>query len=373
MTSLRDRIARYDPTLPLTKASTPPASWYRDADIHDLELREVFGRSWQPVALAEQVREPGQAVGGVFAERIPWLVLRDAEGVLRAFHNVCRHKAALMLVGEGRCEELVCPYHGWRYHLDGRLKTARRLGGIQELDRHALALPAMAVEVWGPFICVNPDPEAVSLRAQTPEISAALDGTDWTSLHWLGRRSYPVRCNWKVFVDNYLDGGYHIPNMHPSLDAQLDMSGYRTTCFERSSLQSSAPTGRSDHGLDYDVEQRLGGGALYAWLYPTFMLNRYGPVLDTNWIVPKGPDAIEVIFDFFFEEVEGPEAQAFIARSRAQTHLTQVEDEAVSEAVQIGLGSLSFDTGRLAPGIEIGIHHFHRLLAADLRRGMEIA
>ncbi len=370
--TLRDRIAAFEPGLALARAVTPPSCWYLDDDIHRLELAEVFGRSWQPVALVQQLREPGSAVGGVFAGAIPWLVLRDLDGELRAFHNVCRHKAALMLDGERRCNELVCPYHGWVYGLDGRLRTARQLGGIQDFDRQAMSLPPMAVEIWGPFVCVNPDPEALSLRSQTPEISAAFDATGWERLHWLGRRSYPIRCNWKVFVDNYLDGGYHIPNMHPTLDAQLDMPGYRTICYERSSLQTSAPTAREDHGLDYDVGERLGQGALYAWLYPTFMLNRYGPVLDTNWVVPRGPDAIEVVFDFFFEEVEGAEAQAFIARSMAQTHVTQLEDVAVSEQVQVGLGSSSYDTGRYAPGVEVGIHHFHRLLAADLRRGVGI-
>jgi choline monooxygenase len=368
MGTLRDLIAGFDPSLPLPRAQTPPAAWYTDPAVHALEIRSVFARSWQPVALAQQVAEPGQAIGGVFAETIPWLIVRDLEGTLRAFHNVCRHKAAILLQGHARCTELVCPYHGWRYGLDGGLKTARLLGGIQNFDRTAMSLPPMAVEIWGPFVCVNPNPLAVSLAEQAPEITQQLGATRWDQLTWLGRRSYPIRCNWKVFVDNYLDGGYHIPNMHPSLDAQLDMAGYRTTCFGRSSLQTSAPTAHGDHGLDYDVDQRLGDGTLYAWLYPNFMVNRYGPVLDTNWIVPRGPDAIDVIFDFFFQETEGPQAEAFIERSMAQTHLTQVEDVAVSESVQIGLNSVSFDTGRYAPGAEVGIHHFHRLLAEDLRR-----
>ena len=368
MSDLRSLLAGFDPNLSLARASTPPAAWYTDPAFHALELDAVFARAWQPVALAHQVAAPGQAVGGVFARTIPWLVLRDAQGVLRAFHNVCRHKAAVLLQGEGRCDTLVCPYHGWIYGLDGRLKTAPRLGGIQDFDRAAQSLPPMAVERWGPFVCVNPDPLAPSLASQAPEITARLDAANWAGLTWLGRRSYPIACNWKVFVDNYLDGGYHIPNLHPSLDAQLDMPGYRTACFGRSSLQTSGPTARDDHGLDYDVGSRLGDGALYAWLYPTFMINRYGPVLDTNWIVPRGHDAIDVVFDFFFEDTEGPEAQAFIQRSMAQTHQTQVEDVAISESVQLGMGSASFDRGRYAPGVEQGVHHFHRLLAADLGR-----
>ncbi|MBN4059209.1 hypothetical protein JYT22_00995 [Endomicrobium sp. AH-315-J14] len=162
-----------------------------------------------------------------------------------------------------------------------------------------------------------------------------------------------IECNWKVYVDNYLDGGYHIPHMHPSLDAQLDMETYRTEIFERYSVQTS--------GAASDGPDRIGSGALYAWMFPNFMINRYGPCMDSNHVVPLGPDRCRVDYQFYFTE----DARHLTEESMAQADVTQKEDIAICESVQRGLKSESYDRGRYAPTVEIGEHHFHRLLAAD--------
>ncbi|MFT5459001.1 MAG: choline monooxygenase [Myxococcota bacterium] len=357
---MHPELGRFDPTIPLAAASTPPASWYVDPSIYAIEQRRVFARSWLQVARTDQLHAPGMSVGGCLAG-LPWLVVRGDDGVLRAFHNVCRHKAALLVDGTATGTDLRCPYHGWRYRLDGRLLRAPRVAGIQAFDRDTLSLHPMAVAEWGPFVFINADAEAEPLVDQIPELDRLLSATGWADLRWRARRSYDVACNWKVFVDNYLDGGYHIPNMHPSLDAQLDLAGYRTETFAISSVQTSGASDGSDTALD--VAARIGGGAIYGWLYPHFMLNRYGPVLDTNRIVPLGHDRCRVEFEFFFD---AGVSDAFVAESMAQSEVTQLEDIAISESVQRGLGSPAYDTGRYAPELEVGEWHFHRLLAADL-------
>ena len=355
-------LARFDPTQPIHTARTPPAAWYTSDAVYQLERARVFGRTWQQVCRVDQVSQPGQHIAVEVAGE-PWLIVRDTQGRLRAMSNVCRHKATPVAHGCGRSQQLVCPYHGWVYGLDGRLERAPRLGKRAGFDRAALSLPQLRVETWGPFVFVNADPEVPSLANQVGPLDAALEDSDWTSLQWAGRKVWDVGCNWKVFCDNYLDGGYHISHMHPSLDAQLDMSTYRTELFDRFSVQTSGGASVRDPRTAVDPTVRLANGALYAYLYPNFMLNRYGPVLDSNLVLPLGPDRCRVVFEFFF----APECdQAFIAQSLAQTDVTQEEDIRVSEWVQTGLGSRHFDRAPYA-GVEVATHHFHRLLAADLQ------
>lgn len=363
---LKAELARFDPTLPVERAVMPPSSWYTDPAIYALEQRTIFQKQWHPAARLDRLRAPGDFVSGCLAG-MPWVVVRGQDGELRAFHNVCRHKAAVVAQGAGTTAAFKCPYHGWEYRLDGRLLRAPQIAGIRDFDRDAMSLPALNVTEWGLWAWINADQDAVDLTAQLPELTAMMESR-WASLHFVERRRYLLQCNWKVFVDNYLDGGYHVSNMHPTLDAQIDMGNYRTECFESSSVQL-ATEGAGAESLGVDPTVRIGSGAIYGWVYPHFMLNRYGPVLDINVVLPKGVDQTEVVIDFFFESVAGDEAQAFIESSIAQSEITQQEDIIVSESVQRGLCSPSYVAGRYAPRVEHGEYHFHRLLAADLVKG----
>jgi choline monooxygenase len=363
-------VAAFDRELTIEHARMPPASWYRDPSFAELERVAVFDATWQYVGPADDVREPGAWVGGCDVQT-PWLVTRDREGVLRAHHNSCRHKATPLAMGRGVLDddELTCPYHGWRYSLDGRLKRAPQAGRML-IDREELRLPEMAVERWGPLVLRHRDLRAPSLASQVPEIHAALTASGWERLRHHTRREYHLSCNWKVFADNYLDGGYHIAHMHPTLDAQLDMSTYRTQVFARSSLQTCSASTTGAPGLDVDPAERIGAGALYAFIQPNLMINRYGPALDINFVVPTGPETCRVVFDFWFDpEVEGSEA--FVASSVAQADVTQQEDIAISEMVQVGLRGGTYVGGPYAPRFEIGEHHFHRLLSRDLEEALD--
>lgn len=330
-------ILEFDPALPITATESPPAAWYTDAEVAALEEEAVFGRSWLFACRDDQVAAPGAWIAGRHG-RLPWLVVRDEAGILRAFHNSCRHRGSEVLTGAGCAAKLVCRYHGWSYGLDGVMNSRT-------------ALPPLQVATWGPLILINADP-----AAPPPDVPPL----DFADLTWVARREYEVRCNWKAFCDNYLDGGYHIAHVHTSLDAQLDMSSYRTELGGAWSVQTAGPG---------DVAERIGAGATYVFRYPSLMLNRYGPVLDTNVVIPQGPDRCRVLFDFWFESAAAAD-EAFVARSLAQSHTTQLEDIEISESVQVGTESPAFSRGRYAPRFEIAIHHFHRLLAEDLRSAL---
>ena len=351
----------FDPDVPLAAASSPPASWYVSPAFHDLEQRAVFSKSWLFACPADHVAEPGSWSAGVHGT-LPWVVARGDDGELRAFNNVCRHRGAEVVQGTG-CGELVCRYHAWRYLLDGSLRSAPRAGAMQGFDRDGLGLRPLGVQRWGPLVLIHRDPDAAAFVPGP--LGDRLDAAGWADGTWVARRTYDVRCNWKVFNDNYLDGGYHIAHMHPSLDAQIDMRSYRTELLDGASLQTCPPTDGS--ATDIDVATRIGGGAHYAWVHPSLMINRYGPVLDTNTVIPIAPDRCLVHFDFWFQG-DAQESADFVAASMEQSHTTQLEDIEISESVQRGMASGAFERGRYAPDHEGAIHHFHRILAGDLRR-----
>src|SRR6267142_2944170 len=309
MKSLKEIIHSYDPSAPLPQASTIPASWYIDERVYELELQNVFARSWQLVARVDQLLQPGSYVTTEIGGE-PIVVVRGADKVLRGFFNVCRHHAAaVMTEPEGTANHFRCPYHGWTYSLEGELKGTPDFSGVRNFDRAGNSLVPVETEVWENWVF-----------AQVAHVSPAADGVEATlerflssdlidqirplrlqNLHWLERRHYSFDCNWKVFVDNYLDGGYHIPYLHKGLDSVLDYSKYTIENGERFCLQSSPLVTEGAESQTGAV--RKGDRALYYWIYPNFMVNYYDGMMDTNLVIPRGVDSTEVIFDFYFPGV----------------------------------------------------------------------
>lgn len=370
---IRRSVEAFDRNVPLEQAWTPPSAWYQSSAMAEFERQHVFPSSWQLVGRATQVSEPGCYLSGCFAGE-PWVVVRGNDRTLRAFYNVCRHKGREVVTGEGSAQQLVCGYHAWRYDLDGKLRSAPRMAGIQNFAREEMGLKPMSVSCWGPWVFIRQDGEGSSLGQDFPEVDTTIEQSGWEQLRFAGRKSWVIECNWKVYVDNYLDGGYHVPHMHPSLNAQIDIASYRTETYARSSIQSCSPIEAGNTSADRARALRIGERAIYAWLYPNFMLNRYGPCLDINHVVPLGPTRCRVDYEFFFDPDslgDTASAQAFIKQSIEQSDLTQQEDVAICESVQVGLASASYDRGRYAPQVEQGEHHFHCLLSEDYHRALD--
>lgn len=354
----------FDPALPLAEARTPPASWYTSPVVHDAERARVFAGSWQPLVRAHQVAEPGSYAAACFAG-VPVLVARDGEGTLRAFRNTCRHRATTLAAGEGRAEELVCNYHGWRYRLDGALAKAPELGGVKGFDRADYGLRPLPVAVVEPYVWVGMGEAAADPEVATAAVATRLPPDAVAGLEFVERRSYRLACDWKVYVDNYLDGGYHVATLHQGLGAQLDLAAYRTELLDRGVAQTCVGNPGAAT-LEGDFAARVSGEALYLWNYPNFMVNRYGPWMDTNLVIPRGPGECEVVFDYFLDRAAAPADPDFVPRSLEASHTVQEQDVEICEKVQEGLASGSFDTGPYSVSREGGELHFHRLLAADL-------
>ena len=358
-------LASYDDQAPLNKAYTIPGPWYVDGRIAELERQAVFSQTWQVVGRVDQVEKPGQFVTATVADE-PLVAVRGNDGVLRAFYNVCRHHAAAVVTEPcGQASILHCPYHGWNYGLDGALKGMPEFDGVMGFEHKDNGLVPVKVDTWEKFVFVNLDPQAASLAEFLSGLVKRAAPLGLTNLQYFTSKTYDIHCNWKVFIDNYLDGGYHVPHLHKGLNSVLDYKQYSIQNEDRYCLQSSPMVASKEDAATSATRQ--GDRAWYFWLYPNFMFNCYEGYLDTNLVIPIDVDHCRVIFDFYFGDVSEARRE-YNEQSVAVGNRVQDEDLSICEAVQRGLKSRAYRAGRLSVRREAGEQLFHRLLAADLKR-----
>lgn len=341
----------------IENARTPPAAFYLDPAWYEAERRAVFGKSWQLVGRTDQIAEPGDYFTFEVAKE-PGIVVRDARGEIRALSNVCRHRASLLLSGSGRVKSVQCPYHAWTYDLSGKLAGAPEFeGAFGGWRKDEICLPRFEAVVWGPLVFVRLGDGAPSFSDWLGNIPGEIEanGHPFSRYRFLTRREYVVRCNWKVYIDNYLEG-YHIPPVHPALFRELDYANYRVETFRFHSSQEAPLRPARGGPRRYDPATTK-GKPLYYWLFPNTMLNVYPDNLQTNTILPLGPEETLTIFDWFSLPENPATAEAIAAFSEE----VQKEDIAICESVARGLRARAFERGRYHVRRENGVHHFHRL------------
>jgi choline monooxygenase len=360
-------LSGYDDRAPLSQASTIPATWYVDPRIAELERLSVFSKTWQLVARTDQLRVPGEFVSTTVASE-PIVVVRGNDGALRAFFNVCRHHAAAVVTQPcGQASLLHCPYHGWNYGLDGSLKGMPEFEGVENFERAQNGLVPVRVETWECFVFVNLDNQAEPLSEFLGGLIKRVAPLGISKLRYYDRRTYDIHCNWKVFVDNYLDGGYHVPHLHKGLNSVLDYKEYTIENEDRYCLQSSPMVASTEDAATGAA--RKGDRAWYFWQYPNLMINCYAGYMDTNLVIPVDVDHCTVIFDFYFGDISDA-AREYNEESVNVGNRVQEEDLGICEDVQRGLKSRAYRAGRLSVRREAGEQLFHRLLAGDLKRGL---
>ncbi len=347
------------------------AEAYTEPQWHDADLAAVFRRTWQWVCHVEKLREPGSYVSTVVAD-MPVAVVRDRSGELRAFYNVCKHRAHELLSGSGTTRNIVCPYHAWTYGLDGRLKGARRTDGMQYFDKSQICLDRIQVEEFGGFVYVNLDPTATALVEQAPDLAADIArwAPDVAGLTHAKRLSYDVRTNWKNVMDNFLEC-YHCHIAHKEFVSLVDMSTYEVVTH---GIWSShfAEAGKEQNAA-YDVAGATVTEHAVWWLWPNTCLLRYpgrGNFMVFQ-VVPAGPGRTLETWDFFLESTELDEAEQ--QSVRYVDEVLQVQDIDLVESVQRGMSTPAFDQGRIVydpegSGLsEHGVHHFHGLILEAYR------
>lgn len=351
-----------DPTLnplepqPLESSSALPAWYYVEPEAERLDRSAVFARSWQLVGAGSALASPGDHVVSTIAG-VPLVLVRGDDGVLRGFHNVCRHRAGPLATACGTgARVLRCRYHGWTYGLDGVLRSAPEMQGAAGFEPAAIRLPEIRVAVWNGLV--------FAALGEAPPLAEVFDGIDARVAPFGLERyrharqvAYEIACNWKAYVDNFLEG-YHLPHVHPALNRLLDYRSYGTVAGRWHSLQSSP--------LETERGPYAAGEALYWFVYPNTMLNILPGRMQTNRVVPLAAGRCRVDFDYYYPDDEA--SQALRERDLEFSDEVQHEDVAICEAVQLGLASGSYVAGRLNPRRESGVHHFHELLREAYRK-----
>ncbi len=360
-------LSDFTPNPDIATAETMPSRWYTDPEFLELERDKIFWTTWQPVCNASVVARPGDYTAVELVGE-PIVVTRTKENELRAYYNVCRHRGAQVARGKGNRKSLQCHYHGWTYGLDGKLMSAPEFEGVKNWDKNQVCLPEVKCEQWGPWVFINLDPNARPMNESCyGDIMQEIlnEGFNINSMTSIERRDYDINCNWKVYVDNYLEG-YHLPTAHPALFREVDYDKYEVITYKDYSKQfapireidASDARGRDRRYVRTSEESK----ALYFWIFPNIMLNVYLDNVSINIILPTDHQRTLTIFEWFFEQPgtgEGWESMQSVIQFSDEI---QQEDIEICEIVQKGLQSRSYDRGRFSVRRENGVQHFQALV-----------
>ena len=350
------------------RSYTLSSAYYLDPEIYALEKRRIFYRSWQYVAHESLLRAPGAyATLRICDESV--FVIRADDGELRAFYNVCRHRAHELLEGRGRLRGLVvCPYHAWSYTGDGKLARAPLSEQRPGFDPDEFCLRPVRLERFCGAVFVNLDDDATPLgelaadleqdiRAHLPfvdELQPAPSG-------FLGDQY--IDAGWKVVVDNYVEC-YHCRPAHPDFASIVDMDAYEIDLGTLWSRQYG-PRIRADNSA-YRLDAKPAfAHAIFWYLWPNTTFNVMpGPAeLNIASIRPVGIGRTN-----FEGHTLTRDGEKYQPRTDYFNEVLGPEDLGLCESVQRGLRSRSYDQGAYMvdparPGeSEHALHHFHRLV-----------
>jgi choline monooxygenase len=362
--ALRNLIERDLEIQPLEKAETIPSSWYTDPQFHQLEKECIFARTWQGIGHLGQVQNPGDYFLATIAGN-PVIVVRDKDQQLRAFYNVCRHRGGPLACQDGTgATVLQCQYHGWTYLLDGSLRGVPHFDRVELFDRKDYGLIPVEVDCWEGLVFVRLCPNSIPLRAYFEGILERIAPTQLRTKTFYRRIDYPVNCNWKVYMDNYLEG-YHVPYVHPELCKLYDFRSYVTETYQYYSLQYSPLSGQEN------IYTKGEGEAYYYCVFPNFMLNILPGRLQTNLVLPVAHNKTLVIFEYYYDDTTSLGALKMIEDDLEYSERIQQEDIEICERVQIGLESRAYDRGRFSVKFEEGVYRFQALLKEAYRNWIE--
>jgi len=345
----------------IARAWTLPAPLYTEPSVFAAETEKIFSRTWQVAGHLSQVAAPGD----YFTTELlgePLVFVRGLDGQLRGFYNVCRHRAGPPAEGCGSRKLFRCGYHGWTYALDGALISATEIEGVEGFRAEDFALAPVRTEEWFNLIFANLDPNAPPLRQCLGELRPQAEKFAFADMKLFERRTYDMKCNWKTYVDNYLEG-YHLPSVHPGLNRELDYNAYAVEPYARHVRQFSPIRGAQPGDATPRRYQEAAEDLTtdYFWIFPNWMLNCYPDNVSLNVVLPVEPERTLAIFEWYLPEKDhsAPAAKASVEFSDQ----IQIEDVGICEAVQRNLRSRSYSRGRYSVKQEKGVHAFHRMYA----------
>ncbi len=349
----------------ISRAWTLPSRLYTDPAVFQEEKEKIFGRSWQVIGHRDQVAKPGDYFTTTLIGE-PLLIARGNDGILRGFYNVCRHRAGPPAEGCGSRKIFRCGYHGWTYGLDGALISATEIEGVEGFRAEDFALAPVRTEEWFNLVFVNLDTNARPLRECLGDLPRQAEKFHFTEMKLVERRTYDMKCNWKTYIDNFLEG-YHLPSVHPGLNRELDFNAYVVEPYLSHVRQFSPIRGAQpgDTTPRRYQETKEGLTTDYFWAFPNWMLNCYPDNVSLNIVLPMEPERSLAIFEWYLPEKDRDTEAA--KASVEFSHQIQIEDVGICEAVQRNLSSRSYSRGRFSVTQEKGVHAFHRMYADAMK------
>jgi choline monooxygenase len=366
---IRPRVEGADP---LANATTLPAAWYAAPDHHAREIDAVFRRGWSCVGIVDDVGEPG-SYAAVDVGGLPVLLIRDLDGDLRGFLNVCRHRGAPLADGCGHARALSCPYHAWVYRLDGSLARAIGMEDVAELRPEELALHPVSVAAWGRFVFVHPDPAAPEF--DLGPLGPAIDPFPAQEYELEVREEHVRAFNWKVLVENYSEN-FHTPFVHPELivdgwEYPIVTDGPISLAWDRPLAPRNAaeralqadPCGPGWESIASNQIDDVFIAGVYFTVFPNLLVSVFPRYLSALLLTPLGPTSTRVrAFRGWTPDVAADRRAADLEASR----VVAAQDLDICEQVQRGYTAGVDTNGRLSVRHERGVHHVHQLLRAAL-------
>jgi choline monooxygenase len=319
---------------------TLPARLYGDPEAWARERSAVFRHAWLLLGHEAEVPGPGDWMASDVAGW-PLLAVRGSDGAIRAFHNVCRHRAGPLVTGlAGSCgRELTCAYHGWRYALDGRLRAATGFGAEAGFDPREFGLLSLTVEVWRGLVFAAMEPAGGLADAVAP-IEALLVERGLDLPPPALRRSHDLACDWKTYVENYLEG-YHIGAVHPELAEELAGTDYQVRVDGDCVIQQAVgASGATQAGV-------------WGWLWPNLGINVYADGAMIERMTPTGPGRTRLDYLYLGPEGRPPSDETLAASDRLTA-----QDASICAAVQINLSAGVYDAGVLSSRHESALGWF---------------
>jgi len=350
------------------RAETLPADFYLSAESWSACRDRIFAKSWQFLGdeqllfAGPENLHPLSLLENYLDE--PLLLSRQEDDSIKCLSNVCTHRGMLLAQHPKQARKITCAYHGRRFGLDGQFEHMPEFKGAEDFPRPCDHLHELPLKKWRQFLFSGVDP-LVDFDAIVKKLESRLYFLDFENFTFRPElsKTYNVSAHWALYLDNYMEG-FHVPFVHNDLGALLDYGSY-TTIPDGDVIWQIGYASKEDFTFDFPADHPDYGRdvtAYYVWVYPNFMLNIYPWGVQLNIVRPVSPTFTKVEFLYYIHDDE-----TFQRMNGAQlAEKTEREDEFVVEAVQKGLRSSFYRTGRFSPAREKGVHHLHRLFSAGL-------
>jgi phenylpropionate dioxygenase-like ring-hydroxylating dioxygenase large terminal subunit len=374
--NLANYLKIWEPMSP-RKAKSFPAFMYTSEEVYQLERSLFFSKTWIYVGHISQLSGVNSYFTTSIAE-IPLLIVMDRQGTLRAFHNVCTHRAAPVAIGSGQCNRFVCPYHAWTFDLEGNLRGIPNFEEYEDFNPAEHNLKAVHLETWGPFIFVNVADDCDPFEAQLNELPALFDGyqsSEWKRVHSI---DYYTDTNWKLYVENNAEN-YHEPIVHKSSYSTNEVSWNNSydliQCEARHYYylqhtphpkDSSGSNGFKPELIKTELPERLMAGSSIMSFWPNFAWIACPESIIVYTIDPQGASRTRIRWEWLVPDTEAAQTPENLERLITLYDRVQQEDMDLLPLVQKGVESPGYVAGPFSPSREVGVQRFQELLMEHL-------